>query len=138
MKVLLLAFDPTRLAAIVRHTRSHLQAADELMVVSTAEVAGESTYVPGTLRVDYSSDQSLALTARVRRTLRLYRANLESWRALRRDVGFVALVRWADLVVIGDEVSVRTAWQVSRHSSTPVWGRISTIPYARATVVTAD
>lgn len=135
MKVLLLAFDPARAAAAAGHTRAQLADGDELVVVSTAPIDGERVYIPPSLPGGYSPDESLSMGARLARTACLYRENHAAWRALRRDAGFVALVRWADLVVIGDELSVRTAWNAARRSSTPVWGRISTIGYARTAVV---
>lgn len=135
MKVLLLAFDPHRAPKAVRDTHDQLTGADELVVVSPAAIDGEDVYVPPSLSRGYSPDESLTITARLLRTVRLYIANRAAWHSLRSDPGFVAHVRWADLVVTSDELSIRTAWSTARRSNTPVWGRIATIGYARTAVV---
>lgn len=135
MKVLLLAFDHARAAEAARQTHDQLTDEDELTVVSSVPIEGEQVYIPRLLRAVYSPDASLALTARLRRTLRLYWENQVAWRALRHDAGYVALVRRADLIVTADELSVRSAWNTARLAHTPVWGRISTIGFARTNVV---
>lgn len=138
MRVLLLALDPVRAVRTAEQTRAHLEDGDHLRIVTSRGMEGEDVYIPSGVEGTYSPDESLALPARLLRTLRIYAANHRTWHALRRDREFVRLVHWADLVVLGDEVSIRSAWNVARRTATPVWGRISTIPYARAVVVGVD
>ncbi|HZK05373.1 MAG TPA: hypothetical protein VFC82_05920 [Actinomycetaceae bacterium] len=131
MKIVLLALDQARAARAVAGTAEHVRPEDSLWVIASAPVDGARTLVPRHLPRPYSPDTSLLLADRLRRTARLYVAGHAVWRALRRDREVARLVLGADLVVLGDEVSLRSAWNIARRTGVTCWGRIATIPYAR-------
>lgn len=134
MKFVLLALDADHAPKAVASMQAQLEDGDQLKVVATKHIADIDVYLPAGAQRDYSLSDSMALLDRLARTVQLYFANHALWRALRADRGFINLVEWADMVVLGDELSMRTAWQVARRSSTPVWGRIATVGYARTRI----
>lgn len=133
MKLVLLALDPVRAPRSVQKLAAVLGADQEFTAVSTVPLA-----VPGVVLAPapkpYSPDDSLRVVDRLRRTGQIAAANRRNLVALRTSAPATAFLADADLIVVGDDVSVRAGRDIAHRLGLRVWGRISTVPYAIGTL----
>lgn len=129
MKIVLLALDAQRAPGSVAKLAAVLGPEHPFEALTTAPVD-----VPGMVLSPapkpYSPDESLRAVDRLRRTVAIAIANRRNYTALRRDAGALEFLADADLVVVGDDISVRAGRDVAHRLGRRVWGRISTAPYA--------
>lgn len=129
MKIVLLALDPRRapvsagkLAAVLGPERPF-----EALTTTAVDVRG---MVLSPAPRPYSPDDSLRAVDRLRRTGAIALANHRNFTALRANPLALEFLADADLVIVGDDVSVRAGRDVAHRLGRRVWGRISTAPYA--------
>ena len=129
MKIVLLALDAQRATGSISKLAGVLGADQPFQALTTAAVD-----VPGHVLSPapkpYSPDESLAVVDRLRRTAAIALANRRNYTALRSDSLALEFLADADLVIVGDDVSVRAGRDVAHRLGRQVWGRISTAPYA--------
>lgn len=87
-------------------------------VVSRSIGAPQELVVPGTYLAGFPGEE-MDPVARIRRTLVSNRLSRRVWRALRTDGRTAAALHDGDLIVAGDELSVRAVWHLSRSSGLP-------------------
>ena len=136
MRIVLLALDPRRAPDSVSKLAGVLGPEQPFEALTTVAVEA-----PGLLlapaRRPYSPDDSLRAVDRLRRTGAIAVANRANFTALRASARALDFLADADLVIVGDDVSVRAGRYVAHRLGRRVWGRISTAPYAIRSVAGA-
>ena len=128
MNIVLLALDGARAPHTVSKLAAVLGPDRPFSVVSPTSLDAPGVVLNPEPR-PYSPDESLRAIDRIRRTAALAGANRRNFTGLRASASAMALLADADLVVVGDDVSVRAGRFVAHSLGRRVWGRISTVGY---------
>ena len=136
MKIVLLALDPQRAPASVSKLTAVLGPEQPFHTLTTVAVDAPGMVLAPAPK-PYSPDDSLRAVDRLRRTGVIALANRTNFTALRASARALDFLADADLVIVGDDVSVRAGRYVAHRLGRRVWGRISTAPYAIRSVAGA-
>ena len=129
MKIVLLALDAQRAPSSISKLAGVLGPDQPFHALTTTPVDAPG-HVLSPAPKPYSPDESLRAVDRLRRTAAIAVANRRNYVALRSNPLALEFLADADLVIVGDDVSVRAGRDVAHRLGRRVWGRISTAPYA--------